>query len=344
MSQRWSATVCTLLGALALAGCPTEQRTDDLGGGRAVDADPVSGDHDAGAVGGGGAIATSSKGGSSAGGSSGGGSQAAGGGMPAPDAGTSPPPPNHACTVAAQCASGFCVDGVCCDAACDGACQSCAQTGKVGSCAPVRNATDDACTGGATCDSAGACKKDLGQTCAASNQCASGSCVDGVCCATSACAACQACAVPGVEGKCAPVARFVDDDTCSGSNTCNGLGDCHGKNGIACTAAKDCVSGNCVDGVCCDAPCDGICFSCNQGPSPGTCRPIDGAPDPSASTPCDGANICAVQAGGQPACKLKSGQTCATNAQCASATCQTIVVPPDPNDPYDLGYSYARCE
>jgi hypothetical protein len=136
----------------------------------------------------------------------------------------------------------------------------------------------------------------------------------------------------------------MDDDTCNGSDTCNGLGECHHKNGGACTTAGDCVSLNCVDGVCCNTACDGVCVRCDQAPSPGTCLPLDHVEDPSPSTPCGGANICAVQAGGQPACRLKSGQTCSTSAQCASGNCQTIVVPPDPNDPYDSGYSYTRCE
>ena len=153
------------------------------------------------------------------------------GGEMSEDGGSKMPPPNQTCTVAAQCASGFCVDGVCCDTACDGACQSCSLTGKVGICSPVKNATDDACTVGSTCDATGACRKDLGRSCSTNTECASGSCVDGVCCATAACATCQACAVPGFEGKCAPVARFVDDGDCSGTNSCNGQGECHGKKG-----------------------------------------------------------------------------------------------------------------
>ena len=344
MIQRRATTVCTLLGVLVFTGCPTEQRAGDSDGGTSADREPATVGHGGGESGSGGAVATSSKGGSSAGGSSGGGPREGSGGMPAADAGMTPPPPNQACTVAAQCASGFCVDGVCCDAACDGACQSCAQTGKVGTCAPVKNATDDACTGGSTCDAAGACRRSLGQSCSAGNQCATGSCVDGVCCATAACGTCQACAVPGAEGKCAPVARFVDDDTCNGTNTCDGLGECRRRNGSACAAAADCVSLNCVDGVCCNEACTGACFSCNQAQSPGTCRPLHNAEDPSASAPCGGTNICAVQAGGQPACKLKSGRTCATNADCASGACQTIFVPPEEGNPYDPGYSYTRCE
>ena len=50
------------------------------------------------------------------------------------DAAVLPPHPNATCTTGAQCASGFCVDGVCCDRACDGSCESCA---------PVDESADD---------------------------------------------------------------------------------------------------------------------------------------------------------------------------------------------------------
>jgi len=104
------------------------------------------------------------------------------------------------------------------------------------------------------------------------------------------------------------------------------------------------VSLNCVDGVCCNEACDGTCFSCNQAQNAGTCLPVNGTVDDSATTPCNGTKICGATAGGQPHCGLKSGQTCSTLAQCASGNCQTIVVPPDPSDPYDIGYTYTRCE
>lgn len=69
------------------------------------------------------------------------------------------------CTAAAECTSGFCVDGVCCNAACGGGlrsdCQSCAATesgGTNGLCAPVastRNVTCRAATD--SCDAAEIC-------------------------------------------------------------------------------------------------------------------------------------------------------------------------------------------
>jgi hypothetical protein len=38
-----------------------------------------------------------------------------------------------------ECASGFCANGVCCDSACDGACESCNQPRTTGQCTPLPN-------------------------------------------------------------------------------------------------------------------------------------------------------------------------------------------------------------
>jgi hypothetical protein len=51
-------------------------------------------------------------------------------------------------------------------------------------------------------------------------------------------------------------------------------------NGVGCTAATDCISGNCVDGVCCDSTCDGVCESCNQAGLVGECAPAMAGTDP----------------------------------------------------------------
>lgn len=44
------------------------------------------------------------------------------------------------CSEAAQCATGFCEDGVCCQSACDGQCEACDVSGSVGICVPVTGA------------------------------------------------------------------------------------------------------------------------------------------------------------------------------------------------------------
>jgi hypothetical protein len=69
-----------------------------------------------------------------------------------------PPPPNLAngqlCSSDTQCASGFCVDGACCNSRCDQPCYAC-QSGR---CLTVHNTEDiPQCSGGHTCDKKGSC-------------------------------------------------------------------------------------------------------------------------------------------------------------------------------------------
>ncbi len=67
------------------------------------------------------------------------------------------------CSAPSECSSGFCVDGVCCDSACEGSCNSCALPWSPGRCATVPAGLDPrgACGGGqtcvATCGPSGAC-------------------------------------------------------------------------------------------------------------------------------------------------------------------------------------------
>src|SRR5262245_10884339 len=49
-----------------------------------------------------------------------------------------------------------------------------------------------------------------GRSCAASSECRSGHCVDGVCCATACTGTCQSCATPGAIGTCLPAEVGTD--------------------------------------------------------------------------------------------------------------------------------------
>jgi len=299
--RTWAAIVAPLIGAAALAACGPDGGVMGADGGVLIGSDASLSQPDAGASADVGAPPAGS------------------------DGGARPLPANATCTVAAQCASGFCVDGVCCDAACDGSCETCALTGKVGTCSPITDASDDTCGGDLTCDGSGRCRKLLGKACTASNECASGSCVDGVCCGSAACGDCQSCAMPGSEGSCAPVPRFTDDANsgCVDGRTCDGLGTCRSKNGTGCRGDAECTSLHCADGVCCNEACDGICYSCNQTGSAGTCKPLDGAEDATRDATCGDAWICSAPAGATPGCKLRDGQPCFSHADCLNGSCLT---------------------
>jgi hypothetical protein len=61
------------------------------------------------------------------------------------------------CQMAGQCQTGFCVDGVCCDTACDTECESCALMAKEGNCSPhpVKTDPEVECSSGGYCDGKG---------------------------------------------------------------------------------------------------------------------------------------------------------------------------------------------
>lgn len=66
------------------------------------------------------------------------------------------------CNTATECASGHCVDGVCCESDCTGACTSCAMPGSTGLCRPAAGGLPDprgicADMGAATCGTTGLC-------------------------------------------------------------------------------------------------------------------------------------------------------------------------------------------
>lgn len=188
-----------------------------------------------------------------------------------------------ACTYPTECTTGFCVDGVCCDKACNGTCEACtnALTGQsTGSCKPIPAGTDtqNECqdSGTANCGQNGLCNG-----AAACQLYASGTVCQAASCAS-------------------PTSRNVPD-TCNGTGTCSDAGVQNCAAGYAClsgvcqtsctddtacasayhcdTVAKQCVAdktqgqacprdsacsgnSNCVDGVCCDSACSGTCRSC----------------------------------------------------------------------------------
>lgn len=180
------------------------------------------------------------------------------------------------CTSGGICPVDHCVDGVCCETPCDGACESCNgdSTGLAsGQCEPVLPGLDprDDCPLGLACDGATACyDSQKADPCRQDHECATGHCSEGVCCESQCGGTCEACAKRQTgqpDGTCAPIPDRQDpDDECSAGFGCNGAGACYqgALPGDACSQGYDCDSGTCAQGdfVCCDLPCDGICRSC----------------------------------------------------------------------------------
>jgi hypothetical protein len=157
------------------------------------------------------------------------------------------------CSPVVRCASGHCVDGVCCDSACDGQCQACDLEGQVGRCATVStgppHGTRPACTGGdTTCG--GACTGASPTSCTyADTLIGCGAACDGVCdgaghCSSSSTGSCPggfACGIGGCKTSCSfdsdcqsrfrcnsgSCARISESDCLDGlDNNGDGLADC----------------------------------------------------------------------------------------------------------------------
>lgn len=304
----------------------------------------------------------------------------------AADAGSCEPQksPGAACATAFECLSGSCTDGVCCSTACTGPCQACDATGA---CLLFAAGTDDtpcgsfacsgsgtcltSCTGdsqcvnGARCVDGGVCAdvKSPGETCNDGIECASGNCVDGVCCDTACAGACDSCALAGSAGVCTPVpsgsigtpacaAYVCNGQTGTCPTSCSATADCASTsycvngtcqlkqaNGGTCTFAEECASSHCVSGFCCDRTCGGACESCGITGREGTCspRPVADPGSPACAAPfaCNGdAGTCPTSCATSAECistsycsgtactpKEANGQACAGAGECQSGFC-----------------------
>ncbi len=193
------------------------------------------------------------------------------------------------CTDGTQCFSGYCLEGVCCASACDGACRSCKQDLKdqshsfggdwvTGVCGEVAADTDpkDGCD-------------DAGTFCGPTGNCSgAGSCQaahpTGTPCGSSQpfCATTTSAAESGVCGNfsCGGIAfdcergysckAGVCNTSCQANGDCDAakgflcrLGLCKLGAGVGCTEDKDCVTGICEQGAC-STPSGVQCVSNNQ--------------------------------------------------------------------------------
>jgi hypothetical protein len=129
--------------------------------------------------------------------------------------------PPKGCITAAECETGFCADGLCCDTACTGQCEACDVAGQLGTCTGVKGVPRGArseCSPSWTpacralsCDptrSRTECVKPVFPPpcdCARDDECATGHCADGVCCNNACDGQCEACDLPDSRGVCNPV-------------------------------------------------------------------------------------------------------------------------------------------
>ena len=133
-----------------------------------------------------------------------------------------------ACTVGndGECASGKCVDGVCCENNCSGTCMACNVNGFEGKCSPApANSTESGCMDSGACDGHGDCKRTVLADCEANDQCASGHCV-GTCGNSGTCEAGGAC-------------------NAEMNNICQTDLKCRYGTGVACNSHDKCASGIC---------------------------------------------------------------------------------------------------
>lgn len=174
-------------------------------------------------------------------------------------------PNGVACTRDEACATGFCIDGTCCESKCDGQCQACDVPGQAGKCVAVAGkphgtraacATDTnacgskicdgsntaSCAGTPACGNYGCDKSTLvcKSSCANNADCASGfECKDGTCVPqTSKCSSdlTQLISTDGTKADCAPY--ICRDGGCLPS--CKSSSDCQG--GFTCDASEKCVA------------------------------------------------------------------------------------------------------
>ena len=285
--------------------------------------------------------------------SSGSGARAGGGTAVVPDAGgpgaSGSLPTGAACKADKDCEADHCIDGVCCESACEG-CNACsnALTGLAdGKCAPVGNGQDphDACKdetaksqcgNDGECDGNGECRK-----VSPSHVCAAGACsADGksfiptTTCSALGDAVCTTAAPQDCEGY--PCEATGCAKPCSKQSDCTNPGTYCDTTSAKCAAQKsdgspastklECTSGIVADGVCCNEECSGCkaCTSALNGQAAGTtgqCLPAKAnMPAPhsacSANLPCGMDGAC----DGNGGCHYPTVGTSCDTSSCSGST------------------------
>jgi len=195
------------------------------------------------------------------------------------------------CTNSAQCYSGFCVDGVCCENSCDAPCMTCAGDKTAGSCTPAPD--------GSSCDD--------GEPCNGPDTCQQGSCIPGNtppdCTPTNPC----------LEGSCQPGQGCVttpraDGSPCDNGNLCDGTDSCRQGQCLPAGSPLDCDD----DNPCTEDSCDPHSGCVHDQVADGTSC--------SDGLACNGAETC--QAG---ACQAGSAPSCDDDNACTQDSCDDVL-------------------
>jgi N-acetylneuraminic acid mutarotase len=209
-----------------------------------------------------------------------------------------------ACGATTECKSGFCVDGVCCNAACNGQCEACDLGSAIGTCTAVSGAPHGSRT---------ACAAGTGATCNAQK-------CDG--------ADRTACHFPSIATTCSANASAggveTHASTCDGSGACTDVPKSCGAFSCGptackttCTSKSDCIAGySCVGGAC--TPSVDLGKPCSDPAACGDLFCVDGT--------CCGTSSCATgESCGLPGklgtCAKKNGTACTSDPECGSGHC-----------------------
>jgi hypothetical protein len=221
------------------------------------------------------------------------------------------------CGGATDCESSFCVDGVCCENSCDGACRRCDAIGSPGRCVNVTSGaadprnicTDDganSCGYDSKCDGNGNC-----EVYAVGSKCGESSCHSGSFADAPTCNVARQCVSPPSQ-SCNPYAcsgsvcfdRCTDNSQCVSGNQCVNNSCGLKPPGAVCSQAIECQTGFCAQGVCCTSACTDACKSCGLAGTAGLCTAVaDGTTDP------------------QGGCKNSGGNPCGYTGKCTGGAC-----------------------
>jgi len=226
------------------------------------------------------------------------------------------------CTTGAECGSGNCVDGVCCQSKTCDVCEACNLAGTEGTCAVVKGASDDTCLAPSVCDSVGnkTCGTASGQPCqsgaecvggrcsssgtcikqcAGASECGTGFCVDGYCCDAACTGQCEDC----LSGECRPTIGppIAGKPTCGDGTECSSV--CNGQERQSCQYAEaqkpcqgpgpsSCASNSVLQGFGCDG--SGSCTPANTSCSPYRCADAACKTSCSTDSDCDTGFACAA--------------------------------------------------